>query len=500
MAQATNAWEIRRSGIITPMTTVEDIIAQLQGCETFFTSQRNLLAPDVQAQSASSMARSIATQITTLRHLDVKDGARLNTVLAQITSFAEADKQQVASAITNTTMASCASGSGGANAKRGMQTLKSTLDFLCASDWECLQSTETNINQKIDRVAKRLLALGIRCPNEVTIKHSVAAIIATHPPPPLSAQQMHQIVIHFKAQVQRTGTPTPDNYLSVYPVCPAELPQAVYAAAYTATDPPVQRPDLATAWKTAIANLPMRSTNKQLSQATSASSSSTQAQQGLNAISAMLQQVMGNNQIDLPGLVINPAVMQRQRASPPAQHPLFPIPKSHQLALLHSPADAAASAQGGSPARDPTGQSAAPAPLGLPAHDPIALPPGGSSGMSNLPPLVDGIKKANTTAEAIVAEQIPQGLTGEHEATVDELDKIVLLAAGGQPSTEQVQKKPAKDCGSAAATNATKKHIIKKPSANSDGIALGCGKCRGAPMGCVQCRDPNFKGSRWQRD
>ncbi len=28
---------------------------------------------------------------------------------------------------------------------------------------------------------------------------------------------------------------------------------------------------------------------------------------------------------------------------------------------------------------------------------------------------------------------------------------------------------------------------------------LGCGKCRGSPAGCGNCKNPNFKGKRWQR-
>ena len=41
--------------------------------------------------------------------------------------------------------------------------------------------------------------------------------------------------------------------------------------------------------------------------------------------------------------------------------------------------------------------------------------------------------------------------------------------------------------------------VMAKPKAASPALQLGCGKCRGSPVGCLQCRDANFKGNRYTK-
>ena len=41
--------------------------------------------------------------------------------------------------------------------------------------------------------------------------------------------------------------------------------------------------------------------------------------------------------------------------------------------------------------------------------------------------------------------------------------------------------------------------VMAKPKAAPPALQLGCGKCRGSPVGCLQCRDANFKGSRYTK-
>ena len=41
--------------------------------------------------------------------------------------------------------------------------------------------------------------------------------------------------------------------------------------------------------------------------------------------------------------------------------------------------------------------------------------------------------------------------------------------------------------------------VMAKPKAAPPALQLGCGKCRGSPVGCLQCRDANFKGNRYTK-
>ncbi len=57
-------------------------------------------------------------------------------------------------------------------------------------------------------------------------------------------------------------------------------------------------------------------------------------------------------------------------------------------------------------------------------------------------------------------------------------------------------KRPA--CAKAKATCKAPK-VMPKPKAAPPALQLGCGKCRGSPVGCLQCRDASFKGSRYTK-
>ena len=67
--------------------------------------------------------------------------------------------------------------------------------------------------------------------------------------------------------------------------------------------------------------------------------------------------------------------------------------------------------------------------------------------------------------------------------------------------------KAAKKAAAAAEAAASKKPaaadngaVMKRPAGLAPvNIDLGCGKCRGSPMGCVQCRNPAYSGHRWTR-
>jgi hypothetical protein len=66
-----------------------------------------------------------------------------------------------------------------------------------------------------------------------------------------------------------------------------------------------------------------------------------------------------------------------------------------------------------------------------------------------------------------------------------------LLAQRSKPAKKSVAKRPA-----AVGAGIRPDAVLKRPAV---GLLLGCSKCRGSPNGCIKCRDPNFKGQRYQR-
>ncbi len=56
------------------------------------------------------------------------------------------------------------------------------------------------------------------------------------------------------------------------------------------------------------------------------------------------------------------------------------------------------------------------------------------------------------------------------------------------PVPPPVAKEKNKAAAKGAATAAAKAVVVE--------LILGCSKCRGSPGGCLQCRNPDFKGRR----
>ncbi len=64
-------------------------------------------------------------------------------------------------------------------------------------------------------------------------------------------------------------------------------------------------------------------------------------------------------------------------------------------------------------------------------------------------------------------------------------------------TTKAKQKAVSAPKAKAKATKSTPAcKAIKKTTSE---LVLGCGKCRGAPQGCAQCRNAAFAGKRWAR-
>ena len=41
--------------------------------------------------------------------------------------------------------------------------------------------------------------------------------------------------------------------------------------------------------------------------------------------------------------------------------------------------------------------------------------------------------------------------------------------------------------------------VVKRPAAPKKRLLLGCSRCRGSKVGCLQCRSPNYGGRRFQK-
>ena len=87
----------------------------------------------------------------------------------------------------------------------------------------------------------------------------------------------------------------------------------------------------------------------------------------------------------------------------------------------------------------------------------------------------------------------------ESDEGFDDDSKPVLTQT--LPADVTTQAKATKNPKAKAKTKpkAAPKAQEKKKAPHATAFLLGCSKCRGSHVGCGKCRDPAFKGVRWQR-
>lgn len=92
-------------------------------------------------------------------------------------------------------------------------------------------------------------------------------------------------------------------------------------------------------------------------------------------------------------------------------------------------------------------------------------------------------------------------LTALAERAKQKADALALVDAEAGPAVvkgvpakvvQATSKAPKKKAGVKAVPEKPAKEVHAAP------VMLGCSKCRGSPKGCVQCRNPNYSGKRFQ--
>lgn len=78
---------------------------------------------------------------------------------------------------------------------------------------------------------------------------------------------------------------------------------------------------------------------------------------------------------------------------------------------------------------------------------------------------------------------------------------LALVDAEAGPAV--VSEVPAKVVGATSKAPKAKAGVKAVPEKSAKKVPaapvmLGCSKCRGSPKGCVQCRNPNYSGKRFQ--
>ena len=509
----------------TAMATPEQIIQQLKGCTEFFNSQGSLLGAAALAESQHAMARSMSAQIANLASLDVALAAAMTTAIAT-SGFGTEQKNTLAKAVAQRTTSAA---HGASQSRKGTQTLWAVQSYFTEKDWTIFLNPATTIHNKVLTMVDRLCLIGVRNPAESCIKACSALLSACHFKSNPDANMLHTVVTAIKSGMQsRKSAPPNIQYVQFYPDDPAHLPDDVYRHGYPDdSDPPVTKS--IDGFNSLHSRIPMRSTNKTLSAAAAAATDSSHSTM-VQMLSAFLQQHAGEAQ--LPGLVINPrmhtaaasSAMSPKAAIALMPHPASPTQGGQPLAIQDMPSpDAARESQSPVSQTKSTGvlnkdQNAAADGAAAPS-DAIGTPQLATNDLiSDMEKIAaagindsldktgfKGKAKAKGKSKASGETKSDAIETAEGKAKAKAGGKA-KAKAGGKAKAKACGKAKAKACGKAKAKAGGKakakaggKAKAKAHGEAHGGLKLGCGKCRGSPKGCLQCRDPSYGGHRWTK-
>ncbi len=444
-----------------------EVAKQIEGCSAFFASQQALLGSEKQQECAGAMCSSIVHQIKALGGLVVQDASVLSAAIAA-SGFSAKHKAELAHAVAEGASKSAVPE---LKARKCCQTWTAVETYLTKDDWTTLQGTASRAT-KVAVVVDRLYKAGLSCPSEATVKHMVALVASVHCPQ-ATANDLHEMVLQVKTTVKgQQGHAVVLQHVKTFPPAPADLPEANYKNAYSEAQPCICS---VPGFQEVLNKVPLRTTNRAIAGVGGSHGAigNVAPQQdrpsAMEFMSMFWQHLQAQQQqshtpslrfTDPSTLSAKAAALVDSPAAPQAA-PLMILDKDNQ-----SPAasDRSAPSTGTGPSQSPVVAAAEPRP---------ALPPPAQS--------VD-----------------------------DQIAALERLAAGcgadGKPATLPVagktkgNRKAAKEAVVKAKPAAVMKTIAKKNTdVASKSLQLGCGKCRGSPTGCVQCRNPSYGGKRFTR-
>ena len=487
---------------------VDVLIEQINACSAFFESQLALLDRDQVQSSVTAMCNSLKVQIQTFPCLDVSGAALLNQAIAS-SKFSQECKVILAEAVAAKATSACGTQ---VQARKTTQSMVDVCSYFTEGDWATFVDANLQLKQKVSTLIERVHKLGLQHPSESTIRSLVALLACCHHP--LSSHdELHSLVLDIKASFNtRKAISITSQFVTVYPAEPTQLPEDIYTTAYP--DPDDHPTAMEVEGFTAMcARVPLRCTNKHLSTASPTASSSSRhagTVQVQNAVQSLLNALQPKDNLNLRiyGQDSPPA-----GASGPG-HSISDDPGKCPVALaLPAPVAAAAAGQPQQLAITPSALATASTSVvpksataaGAIAHDtPL-------SGMAT----PDGHEAEPAADEEAADEKAADEESKDVEDDIEAMEKLAMGKANGAAASPQVSKRPAgnMDKGNSAKVQ---KNILKKPassakqttSATSSSkpelgsgkrLPLGCSKCRGAHMGCIQCRNPSYSGIRYQR-
>ena len=256
----------------TPHTRVHRNVAmdhrlhtEMSNVSKFLLSRQKLgLAGEDGGALAKRLADAMVSQVHGLPSMDAEAAARLNDAL-DASAYSDAGKALIASAIENKLTA--------ADQVKRLRSPTSTFsptqylhsgwpNYLTAGEWDTLRSSQRSVDLKIQVLADRMVAIGLRNPDEWTFAWALSLVIVSHFETLPMYKQISAMLGDLKTSFRSSSAVWPLEVITKYPESPAGLPWDVYQHVYADEKPVEERvPRLRTVAKS---HIPLRRNSRLL--------------------------------------------------------------------------------------------------------------------------------------------------------------------------------------------------------------------------------------------
>ena len=448
------------------MTTVDDVLSYMNGCQGFIDSQASLLPEDVRKDSVRAMGLSLRTQIGNIPKLTPASATALNTAIAASAFTPEVKTDMGQAVLEKLTWASPVSA---AEDNKG-QVMMYPQNFMAATDWTYIEDLAKTNSQVALRIRHRLGLLGLPKPSQQTYG-KLASLAAAARQPDMDSVGLHNWVKELK-QVQLPKLPEPSVSLKLFPTSASDLPKELYDRGYASAGAP--EPRVLPEFDALFARCPLRSTHKSLRSAPVGGGIVLRGQPQLTQ--GLVEQAMVNFASQFLTAGTRFGFQQAPDGSPqrPDIQELQASPGDGQIVLRDQRFGA------------PLTPDARHAPAGL--VDEIGL-------AEDKRPVADVPLVGAEAADLVLHLEKVAAVEGDDGPGKDAAKKRPASAMKSMKFASIVLKRPV----SAKKPAVVASKVLKRPASAKKRLILGCSRCRGSRIGCLQCRNPNYGGRRFQK-
>ena len=244
------------------------ILNEVASVKSFFLSRSSDAGNDALAKNFSN---ALIQQINSCLSLPTVDATLLIDALKD-SPYGDVNLKRIIASIDSKVLANSAASKVATASKD--QTLKFWWYFCTQGDWDCFKDTKMPFHAKLTKLVERANLLGCTNPDQQAVKWMLSMVLMCHYGDVPAPKEIYEKLQELKHVIVCERKPYPLQQLTEFPDTPAELPEDIFAYAYSDEKPIAM--EMAGINSVAEKMIPLRSNHKLLRQSPPAKSSGKQ--------------------------------------------------------------------------------------------------------------------------------------------------------------------------------------------------------------------------------